>query len=922
MLKKLLFTGAAMICAALIPLNAALTMAPTFNANKVILPSSRHTGGEIWKAQVWIVNTGTRYEGAQNSSNEIYNHIWGTPPNDPQGNAWYTESYQLTAGPDEKGSNISWQEKESPFTTDKWIQSDIMGDIYLRRSFTLDKIPEGDVYLACGRDDAPSEWYINGKLVHSETDGWDEGAVVLLTETEKSYLKTGENLMAVHVHQNWGGAYADCGLYEAAGTIFLLPTRETAGNWPCVYKLPSNNEQIASEVNGGCFNLGIDESSWTVANGPFSNGSQFGINNWNSDQYPILVRRHFNLNETNYNSLSKGSGTVKVRISYDEWPVVYLNGEKIWEHTENMGNAWNDGNYLEYTLTEGQLAYLKEGDNVLGVSLRQGGGGGHIDYGLLWDVADDTDYQLRDDPTALYNSLKEWIDRCKDLQTNDFADIYKPGSAFTLENLDNAIGEAEKVYNKGISNLSDEELDSAIEALSKVYYLYGGTSKDNIINFAKVFDLMDKEADPSWQGGPYNIPLRAPMDMDAFITQFNTAITADDFDNALRALKTARRMRAAVHTEDIFPGQNPSGGKFYLYNVGQKLFLENGSDWGTHAALGHVGLELELIENGNNSFKIRSGLNQESNYMGGTGYMDTGDQCPYTFVAVDGKPGVYNIRNNNKNGALLHWNPYGEVDAGNSTENNVSAHIEGVDASNPNAQWKLVTREERLAMMSQASEDNPVDITVLISRPGFNKKVLFGPYAFPENFGIWQENENNHSDLTFENYNGAVGINFSHQLEDLPEGVYRVFIQGFYRYGNHDQQSNNNKSESNAVLFAGKNQSEIPNITSYLYYMPGDYATFFDNRAQNVYGYPGYMDDAAIAFRTGLYNASVAATVTADEAGGYKGYTLPIGVLKTGKSDGCDDWIMVDNIRLYYYGNATTEEAVNALPDPNAYKAQ
>ncbi|MDE6338935.1 MAG: hypothetical protein K2K97_04000, partial [Muribaculaceae bacterium] len=41
-----------------------------FNPGKSILPSSRWTGENIWSADVWIINTGERYNETQ------YNHVW------------------------------------------------------------------------------------------------------------------------------------------------------------------------------------------------------------------------------------------------------------------------------------------------------------------------------------------------------------------------------------------------------------------------------------------------------------------------------------------------------------------------------------------------------------------------------------------------------------------------------------------------------------------------------------------------------------------------------------------------------------------------------------------------------------------------------------------------------------------------------
>ena len=71
-------------------------------------------------------------------------------------------------------------------------------------------------------DDAPCEYYINGELIWSETDGWYEDEVVRLTDEQKALIKTDGktiNVFAFHVHQNWGGRYADGGLYTAGAPV-------------------------------------------------------------------------------------------------------------------------------------------------------------------------------------------------------------------------------------------------------------------------------------------------------------------------------------------------------------------------------------------------------------------------------------------------------------------------------------------------------------------------------------------------------------------------------------------------------------------------------------------------------------------------------------------------------------------------------
>lgn len=505
-------------------------------------------------------------------------------------------------------------------------------------------------------------------------------------------------------------------------------------------------------------------------------------------------------------------------------------------------------------------------------------------------------------------NLNDLIEKCETLRDNDYADIYT-GAELGVKKFDDALAAAKQVA--ASDRPTEEDINKAFAELSA---LYGTLSSENvkkaIKNYNDLYTVVDNESNAEW-AAENDLPLRAPIDESVFEAYFNATSEAD-FNKAMQDLITARRMRAAIHTEDRFVGQAPvADKKFYLYNVGQKLFLENGSDWGTHASLGHVGVELTLrAKDGENTFAFEAeDFTSGGKFMGGTGYMDTGDQCPYTFIPVEGKSNVYNIYNNNET-AYLFWNPFGPVDAGHSSESNVSAHVEGADLNNPNSQWKLVTREERLAMISEASLDNPVDVTLLISRPGFKKFHTFNDVNFwNEGFGWWQENDN-HEDNGFESWNSAVGSNFSHQLENLPEGVYLVCINGLYRDGDHGSLG----EAQNARFFAGKgetgnNTALLPNINKYRH------LHFGSGVAERSGGYyPEFVDQCCTYFRTGLYNAYVVATVK-------DGLTLPIGVEKIGKNFD-NDWIVVDNLRLYYFGPDANEEAVKAAGDPNAYKAQ
>ena len=242
-------------------------------ANIIVLPSSRWDGDIEWKAWTWVYNSATDYGDPYNETNGHYNQICGAlgPEEDEAGLQWFEPGFDM--GPkdgdrnfdqfDEEGNDLQilWEEHTAPFSSDetyngktsyRWTTNNIMADIYVRRTFTTDQLLSGPVYLACGHDDAPAEYYINGELVFEVTDGWNNNEYILLTDEQKALIKLNgeENLIAFHVHQNWGGSFADCGLYtRIEGGLDMGYTEPWEGkvlfnsyggyNWDL--KSPSNN---------------------------------------------------------------------------------------------------------------------------------------------------------------------------------------------------------------------------------------------------------------------------------------------------------------------------------------------------------------------------------------------------------------------------------------------------------------------------------------------------------------------------------------------------------------------------------------------------------------------------------------------------------------------------------------------------------
>jgi hypothetical protein len=101
--------------------------------------------------------------------------------------------------------------KMTPNTTvrTEWKTS----DIWLRRSFELAEVPQGEIYLDVYHDE-DAEIYLNGVLAASPR-GYvtSYGAIPISPEARKTLVK-GQNRLAIHCKQTGGGQYIDAGLIE------------------------------------------------------------------------------------------------------------------------------------------------------------------------------------------------------------------------------------------------------------------------------------------------------------------------------------------------------------------------------------------------------------------------------------------------------------------------------------------------------------------------------------------------------------------------------------------------------------------------------------------------------------------------------------------------------------------------------------
>lgn len=85
-------------------------------------------------------------------------------------------------------------------------------DIWVRREFTLDQVPQKDVWLKYSHDDV-FELYLNGEKLVATDYSWNNNVRLKLSEQAVKKLRKGKNVIAAHCHNTTGGAYVDFGIF-------------------------------------------------------------------------------------------------------------------------------------------------------------------------------------------------------------------------------------------------------------------------------------------------------------------------------------------------------------------------------------------------------------------------------------------------------------------------------------------------------------------------------------------------------------------------------------------------------------------------------------------------------------------------------------------------------------------------------------
>lgn len=219
-------------------------------------------------------------------------------------------------------------------------------------------------------------------------DAWQKGDEDYDPYTSKigfDYLEEVQPILdakCISCHNNKNSAYNKInvsGMKESGVTVTVTGKEEKIfgrqENWQ--YYISSSNNPAAGWNNTGF------TGNWSTGKAGFGDRSDVASvgTNWNGGNNWIFIRKTFTITD-----VQKYAGAaIKLDTFYDDTPVFYLNGQVIYTNGEN----WVDS--FTTVLVDGKSGLLKEGENVLAISINQHTGGRYIDCGLSLVVPDGSD---------------------------------------------------------------------------------------------------------------------------------------------------------------------------------------------------------------------------------------------------------------------------------------------------------------------------------------------------------------------------------------------------------------------------------------------------------------------------------------------------------------------------------------------------
>ena len=304
----------------------------------------------------------------------------------------------------------------------------------------------------------------------------------------------------------------------------------------------------------------------------------------------------------------------------------------------------------------------------------------------------------------------------------------------------------------------------------------------------------------------------------------------------------------------------------YVYNASAKAFLGAGNSWGTQASF-NDGIEW-IVSGADNLYTLDGPISN-----GGASHFFTGTYTDGAATQVTVKAVGKNLYTLQVGGMYVAYDG-----------TNIVANVAEVSEA---CYWQFVTKAERQAKYAGASVLNPASATFEISGANFGRNDGRNS-AWTGSPSVGGENDNNCA----EKWNAGI-VTVSQVLRGMPNGVYRLSAQGFYRMGGMAEAAaarTNGTEVLHAKFFANGDSIDVMSVL--------DCAGMLEGVGNAGYtGFdlaPNSMGEASKFFSAGLYEHSFMFTLEEGVD------TIALGVTKTGSVGA--DWLIFDNFRLEFLG--------------------
>jgi len=313
-------------------------------------------------------------------------------------------------------------------------------------------------------------------------------------------------------------------------------------------------------------------------------------------------------------------------------------------------------------------------------------------------------------------------------------------------------------------------------------------------------------------------------------------------------------------------GSEVADGTFYLYNVGAKGYLIGANNWGTRASVADQGGIIVTLALKDGAYSISTAPTYANLFLGGNGYVDRPEsESAWTFTPIEGQTNVYKL---SCSAGTLFVDTQSEAYTLGTTPTSV-----GTDPDNDYSLWMLISKEERLNNLSNATSDNPYDATFLLTNPNFGKNTNGSGWTM--NSTNYNSNGGNDINCCAESWKASFTLS---QTISVPNGYYKVRAQA-----------------------ALTDYSGAYDGTDYPVVYLNDASVPFNNMDDTDRGTS--MTQLSNSFNSGKYFTDYTDVVTAASN------SLTVGV----KGTRADTWCIWDNFQLLYLGPIDLTEYANQL---------